>query len=46
MENLNSVCFINRINKIEPIDGHDHGWSAARYALMSHELDNLSVDFE
>jgi len=37
---------VNGILINQPIDGHDHGWSAARYALMSHELDNLSVDFE
>lgn len=35
MENLNSVCYINKINKIEPIEGADkiekvtvNGWSA------------------
>jgi hypothetical protein len=34
---------VNGILINQPIDGHDHAFSAARYALMSHALDNLEV---
>jgi len=36
----------SKIKTFAPDNLHKYGWSAARYALMSHELDNLSVDFE
>lgn len=36
---------INGILINQPIDGYDHAFSAGRYAHMSHDIDNLSVNY-